>query len=110
MNLVGFDRFDASARDRINQAVDTFASKLIRIFGEEEIIEFKMVVDELRKKQDKHLYEIVGSLKTRSKFYHVTRDGWKVENVVAELINDMELDVLKDKEKLDEHRQGPANA
>lgn len=84
--------------------------KFDRMFGEQNIEEFKLITKPIREKQKQVLYEVVGTLKTTKGFFRTTETGWKILDVVEKIIDELERMITEKKERLKSERKLPANA
>jgi len=94
----------------VRDAVQPLLDKYNRMFGEEYIKEFKLVVDTIRKKREKYLYEVVGTLRTTRGFFRSKETGWKILDVVEKVIDELERMITEKKERIKSKRNKPSNA
>jgi len=110
IQLIGFNEFDIATVDRTKEVAGRLFDEFERIFGEKTIQEFKIIVDTIRKKREKHLYEVIGSLNTTLGLFHVTKSGWEIKSVIDEVLSNLERQVIEKKELFKEGRESPTNA
>ena len=108
IELVNFESFDEAVLTKVRDVAQPLLDKYNRMFGEEHVKEFKLVVDTIRKKQDKYLYEVIGTLRTTRGFFRSKETGWKIIDIVDEVIEELERMVTEKKER--EKRKKPKNA
>jgi len=85
-------------------------NKYNRMFGEEHVKEFKLVVGTIRKKQNQYLYEVVGTLRTTRGFFRTKEIGWKILVIVEKVIDELERMITEKKERVKSKRKRPTNA
>jgi ribosome-associated translation inhibitor RaiA len=105
VQLVNFDDFDTTITDKIKDVTWPLLDKFNRMFGEENIEEFKLTVKPIREKQKQILYEVVGVLKTTKGFFRTTESGWKIIDVVERIVEELERMVTEKKDKLESKRK-----
>jgi len=110
VNLVNFDSFDEMALRKVRDVTQPLLDKYNRMYSEDKIQEFKLVVDTLRKKQEKYLYEVIGTLKTNKDFFRTEEVGWKIVDIVEKVIDELERMITEKKERVKSKRKKPANA
>jgi len=110
IELVNFESFDETVLTKVRDAARPLLDKYNRMFGEEHVKEFKLVVGTIRKKRDKYLYEVIGTLRTTSGFFRTEETGWKVIDIVEKVIEELERMVTGKKERIKSKERKPANA
>ena len=107
--MIGFEEFDRFSIEKIKNAAQPLIDEFGRIFGEERIQEFKIVTDTIRKKREKHLYEVIGSFNTTLGSFKAKKTGWDIMSVIDEVIDNLERQIIEKKEIV-KKRSRPANA
>lgn len=110
VNLVNFDSFDEILIKKVRDVAQPLLDKYNRMYSEDKIQEFKLVVDTVRKKQEKHLYEVIGTLKTNKNFFRTEEVGWKILDTVEKVIDELGGMVTKKKGRKKSKKNLPANA
>lgn len=110
IELVNFESFDEMILTKVRDVSQPLLDKYNRMFGEEHVQEFKLVVDTIRKKREKHLYEVIGTLKTTRGFFRSKETGWEIIDIVDKVIEELERMVTEKKERMKSKRKKPANA
>ncbi len=110
IQLVGFDKFDGFTVNKARGAAQALIDKYSKMFGEKSLLEFRIVVDKVRER-GKHVdYEIKAHLDTTKGHFYASKAGWKILDVVDEVLNEIDRQITEKKEKLKEHRELPDNA
>jgi ribosome-associated translation inhibitor RaiA len=110
IELVNFESFDKTVLTKVRDITQPLLDKYNRMFGEEHVKEFKIIVDTIRKKREQYLYEVIGTLRTTSGFFRTKETGWKIIDIVEKVIDELERMVTEKKEKMKSKRKIPANA
>ncbi len=110
VNLVNFDSFDEILIKKVRDVAQPLLDKYNRMYSEDKIQEFKLVVDTVRKKQEKYLYEVIGTLKTNKNFFRTEEVGWKILDTVEKVIDELGGMVTKKKGRKKSKKNLPANA
>jgi ribosome-associated translation inhibitor RaiA len=109
VQLVNFDNFDKATLDKIRDVTWPLTDKFGRMFGEENIEEFKLFAKPIREKEKQILYEVVGTLKTTKGFFRTEESGWKILNVVEKVVEELERMITEKKEIIKSKRKLPTN-
>jgi len=110
VELVNFENFDETVLTKVRDVTQPLLDKYNRMFGEEYLKEFKLVVDTIRKKREKYLYEVIGTLRTSRGFFRTKEIGWEIIDIVEKVIDELERMITEKKEKIKSKRKRPANA
>ncbi len=110
VELVNFESFDERVLTKVRDVSQPLLDKYNRMFGEEYVKEFKLVVDTIRKKREKYLYEVIGTLNTTKGYFRSKETGWKIMDIVEKVIDELERMVTEKKERGKSKRRKPANA
>ncbi len=110
IELVNFESFDETVLTKVRDAAEPLLDKYDRMFGEKHVKEFKLVVDTIRKKRKKYLYEVIGTLRTTRGSFRTEENGWKIVDIVEKVIDELERMVTEKKERVKSKRKKPANA
>jgi len=110
VQLVNFDDFDRDTLDKIKDVTWPLTDKFSRMFGEKYIEEFKLTVKPIREKREQTLYEVVGTLKTTRGFFRTKENGWKILDIVEEIVKELERMIREKKEIIKSKRKKPTNA
>lgn len=110
IELVNFGNFDETVLTKVRDVARPLLDKYNRMFGEEEVKEFKLVIDTIRKKREKYLYEVIGTLRTTRGIFRTKEAGWKILDIVEKVIDELERMVTEKKERVKSKRKKPANA
>lgn len=105
IQLVNFDQFDKDTIDKIKDVSLPLIDKFSRMFGENNIKEFKLFVKPIREKQKQVLYEVVGTLETTKGFFRTEENGWKILNVVEKIVEELERMITEKKDRLESKRK-----
>ena len=109
VKLVGFDEFDGFTVNKVRETADNIANKYSKMFGDNSLLEFRIMVDKVREREKHTDYEIKVLFDTTNGHFHAAKTGWKILNVVDEVLTEIERQVLKKKEKTKDHRRHPDN-
>jgi len=107
---VNFESFDEVVLTKVRDAAQPLLDRYSRMFGEEHVQEFKLIVDTIRKKREKYLYEVIGTLRTTKGFFRTKEEGWEILDIIEKLIDELERMVTEKKERVKSKRRKPANA
>jgi len=110
IELVNFESFDETILTKVRDVAQPLLDKYNRMFGEEHVKEFKLIVDTIRKKREKYLYEVIGTLRTTGGFFRTKEIGWEIVDIVDKVIEELERMVTEKKERVKSKRRNPANA
>lgn len=110
IELVNFESFDEPVLTKVRDSAQPLLDRYNRMFGEEHVKEFKLVVDTIRKKREKYLYEVIGTLRTTRGFFRTKETGWKIIDIVEKVIDELERMITEKKERTKSKRKKPANA
>jgi len=110
VQFVNFDNFDKTTLDKIKDVSMPLIEKFNKMFGEQNIEEFKLTTKPIREKQKQVLYEVVGTLKTTKGFFRTTESGWKILDVVEKIVEELERMITEKKEIVKSKRKKPINA
>ena len=110
VELVNFESFDETVLIKVRDVARPLLDRYNRMFGEEHVQEFKLIVDTIRKKREKYLYEVIGTLRTTRGFFRTKEEGWKIMDIVEKVIDELERMVTEKKERVKSKRKKPANA
>jgi ribosome-associated translation inhibitor RaiA len=108
--LVNFEEFDENVLEKVRDISQPLIDKYNRMFANDDIQEFKLVVDTIRKKRKKHLYEVIGTLKTSENLFRTDEAGWEILDLVEKIIEELQRMITEKKEKIKSKRHVPANA
>jgi ribosome-associated translation inhibitor RaiA len=107
---VNFENFDETVLTKVKDVAQPLLDKYSRMFGEEYVEEFKLVVDTIRKKREKYLYEVIGTLRTTKGSFRSEETGWEIIDIVDKVIEELERMITERKEIVKSKRKKPANA
>ena len=107
IELVNFGDFDETVLTKVRDIAKPLLDKYNRMFGEEHVKEFKLVVDTIRKKREKHLYEVIGTLRTTRGVFRTKETGWKILDIVEKVIDELERMITEKKERVKSKRKIP---
>ena len=110
IELVNFGNFEETVITKVRDVSQPLLDKYNRMFGEEHVKEFKLVVDTIRKKREKYLYEVIGTLRTTKGVFRTKESGWKIIDIVEKVIDELERMVTEEKERVKSKRKIPTNA
>ena len=110
VELVNFESFDETVLTKVRDVSQPLLDKYNRMFGEEYVKEFKLVVDTIRKKREKYLYEVIGTLNTTRGYFRTKETGWKIMDIVEKVIDELDRMITEKKERVKSKRRKPANA
>ena len=107
---MNFESFDETVLTKVRDVSQPLIDRYSRMFGEEHVQEFKLIVDTIRKKREKYLYEVIGTLKTTKGFFRTKEEGWEILDIIEKVIDELERMVTEKKERVKSKRRKPANA
>ena len=110
VELVNFENFDEVVLEKVRDVSQPLLDKYSRKFADDNIQEFKLVVDTIRQKQQKHLYEVIGTLKTSKHVFRTDETGWEILDVVEKVVAELRRMIREKKDRTKSKRHGPANA
>jgi len=110
IELVNFESFDETVLTKVRDVAQPLLDRYNRVFGEEHVEEFKLVVDTIRKRREKYLYEVIGTLRTTKGNFWTKEEGWKILDIVEKVVDELERMVTEKKERVKSKRKKPANA
>jgi ribosome-associated translation inhibitor RaiA len=105
VQLVNFDQFDKDTIDKIKDVSLPLIDKFSRMFGENNIEEFKLFVKPIREKQKQVLYEVVGTLETTKGFFRTEENGWKILDAVEKIVEELERMITEKKDRLESKKK-----
>lgn len=108
--MVNFEKFDETVLEKVRDVSQPLLDKYSRMFADDSIQEFKLVVDTIRQKQQKHLYEVIGTLKTSKHVFRTDETGWEILDIVEKVIHELKRMVTEKGDRTKSKRHGPANA
>jgi len=110
VELVNFESFDETVLTKVRDVSQPLLDKYNRMFGEEHVKEFKLIVDTIRKKREQYLYEVIGTLNTTRGYFRTKETGWKIMDIVEKVIDELDRMITEKKERVKSKRRKPANA
>lgn len=110
IQLVGFDKFDGFTVNKVRDSAQSIVTKYSKMFGENTLLEFKIAVDKVREREKHTDFEIKARLETTKKDFYASKTGWKILDVVDEVLEEIERQVIEEKERAKSHRKLPGNA
>lgn len=105
IQLVNFDQFDKDTIDKIKDVSLPLIDKFSRMFGENNIEEFKLFVKPIREKQKQVLYEVVGTLETTKGFFRTEENGWKILDAVEKIVEELERMITEKKDRFESKKK-----
>ncbi|MCX6821200.1 MAG: hypothetical protein NTW30_00305 [Candidatus Aenigmarchaeota archaeon] len=105
IQLVNFDQFDKDIIDKIKDVSLPLIDKFSRMFGENNIEEFKLFVKPIREKQKQVLYEVVGTLETTKGVFRTEENGWKILDAVEKIVEELERMITEKKDRLESKKK-----
>ncbi len=110
LELVGFNAVDNLTLDKVRKIGQNLAKKYSKMFGEDSLLEFKIAIDKAREREKHTDYEIKVHLETTNSRYYASKTGWKLLDVVEQVLDEIERQIVEKKEKSKRHRKLPYNA
>ncbi len=106
VELVGFGNFDEDTIEEVKQKMKPLLNKYDKMFGNETIQDFKLVVETFKKDGGKDLHELKMTLNTTFGDFRVKKDGWEILSLVDEVESVLERQLKERKERRLKEREG----
>ncbi len=106
--LIGFDEIDAETIEMIKEPIEALLERYYKIFGKGTINEFKIILDKLGP-EDAARFEIKATLNTKFGLFYTVEEGYKIKEMIDEIVKELDRIILEKKEKLKAKRETPAN-
>lgn len=108
IQLVGFDDFDGFTVEKVKEEINNLLNKWKRMLTEKGLISFKLAVDKVREREHTD-YQVKGHVHTNIGDFYASKKGWKILDVVDEVLSNLDRQVTEKNDEIEAHRKLPGN-